>query len=294
MTQGFRFLAEHELAEHLALGGDARIEILRHRGADGLDRARRRRKPARHRGHAGPGELQERFGLRMFARQIAHAPDRLGVLHQSRGEIARRVLERILGNRIEQRGALEGGRGNRRAGHDHVERRFEADEPRETLRAAGAGNQAELHFRKSDLRVGPRHPVVAAEREFESSAHAGAADRGDHRLAGAFDDVHDRGQEGIGIERAAGKFLDVCAAREGALIADDDYDPHLRICDRAMQRMHELRAQRMRQRVEWWIVHREPRDALFDFVADDLHGRIISTAASARRSGGARTAASTV
>ena len=294
MTQGFRFLAEHELAEHFALGGDARIEILCHRGADGLDRARRRCKPARHRGHTDPGELQEGFGLRMFTRQFAHAPDRLGVFHEPRSEIARRVLERVLGDRIEQRGPLEGRRGNRRARHDHVERRFEADEPRKTLAAASAGNQTELHFRKSDLRVGPRNPVVASEREFESSAHAGAADRGDHRLAGAFDDVHDRGQEGIGIERAAGEFLDVCTAREGALIADDDYHPHLRICDRAMQRMHELRAQCMRQRVEWWIVHREPRDALLESVADDLHGRIISTAAGARRSGGARNGPSTV
>ena len=246
MTQGFRFLAEHELAEHFAFGGDTCIEILRHRGANGLDGARRCRKPARYRGHTGPGELQERLGLRMFAGQIAHATDRLGLLHQSRGEVARRILERVFGDRIEQTRALEGGRGNRRTGHDHVERRFEADEPRKTLGPSGTRDQTQLHFGKSDLGVRPCHAVVTSEREFESSTHAGAANRGDHRRAGPFDDVHHRGQERIGIERAAGKFLDVCAAREGALIADDDDDPHLRICDRAMQRPHELRAQRVR------------------------------------------------
>ena len=137
-------------------------------------------------------------------------------------EVARRAFERVVcAIDIEQRGALERGRRNRGAGDDHVDRRFEAHEPRETLRAAGAGNQAQLHLREGDLRVGQRHAIVAAQREFESAAHAGAADRGDHRLAGRLDDIHDRGQEGIGVERAAGEFLDVGAAREGALVADD-------------------------------------------------------------------------
>ena len=99
-------------------------------------------------------------------------------------------------------------------------RGLEAHEARKTLRAAGARDQAELHFGEGDLRVGQRDAIVAAERELEATAHAGAADRGDHRLGRRFDGVDDRRQERLGVERAAGEFLDVRAARKCAFVAD--------------------------------------------------------------------------
>ena len=80
MTQRLRFLADHELAEDLRSVAMPASNFCATRGADGLERARRRGQAARHGGHAGLRELQKGFGLRMFARQIAHAPDRLGVL----------------------------------------------------------------------------------------------------------------------------------------------------------------------------------------------------------------------
>ena len=165
---------------------------------------------------------------------------------------------------------------------------FQAHETRETLGSAGTGNEPELDLRKGDLGVGEGHPIVAAERELEAAAHAGAADCGHHRLVRRFDDIHHRGQKRLGIERVAGEFLDVGAARERALVADDHHDANLGIRERAIERIHDTCAQRVRQRIQRWIVHREPRDALFDFVADDGHAPIISTAARARRSGKAR------
>ena len=43
---------------------------------------------------------------------------------------------------------------------------------RQALRAAGAGQQAELHLGQRDLRAGGGDAVVAAERELEAAAHA--------------------------------------------------------------------------------------------------------------------------
>ena len=66
MPQRLRFLAHHELGEDLLLGGDARVEGLRHRRAHGFERAHRRGEATRHRGDAGLRELQEGFRLRML------------------------------------------------------------------------------------------------------------------------------------------------------------------------------------------------------------------------------------
>ena len=58
---------------------------------------------------------------------------------------------------------------------DDVERRAHADEPRQAIAAAGAGNEAELHFGKSELglRMIGRDALVAGEREFDPAAQAG-------------------------------------------------------------------------------------------------------------------------
>ena len=58
------------------------------------------------------------------------------------------------------------------------------DEPRQPLRAAAAGDQAELDLRLSELRVVGDDADVAAHRELEPAAEAEAVDRGDERRAG--------------------------------------------------------------------------------------------------------------
>ena len=117
--------------------------------------------------------------------------------------------------------------------------RFESDQPRKTLRAAGARDQSQLHFGERDLRVGQRHAIVAAQRELEPAAHAGAADGGDDRLGRRFDGIDHRRQEGLGVERAAGEFLDVGATREGAFAADEHDGAHLGVRQRAIERGHD-------------------------------------------------------
>jgi hypothetical protein len=116
---------------------------------------------------------------------------------------------------VEQARAGQFLRHHRRARHDHVECGFEADCARQTLRAAGARQDAELHFRQRDLRAVRCDPVVSAKREFQTAAHRDAVDCGDHRLRAAFDSLDDRVQRRFlgclgGIE-----FGDVRAARKG-------------------------------------------------------------------------------
>ncbi len=123
--------------------------------------------PRGHRLHALLRELQEGFGLGMGHIEIAYTAD--GLVRHGLGECLRRAGEVILGDDIEQRGALECRRGHGGAGDDHVDRGLEPHETRKSLRAAGAGNQAELHFGEGDFGIRQCHPVVAAQRELESA-----------------------------------------------------------------------------------------------------------------------------
>ena len=73
----------------LLLGGDAGGEGCDTDAADGLERAQRRGESARHRGHAGPGELQKGLGLRMLDGEIAHAAHRVALRREFAREFAR-------------------------------------------------------------------------------------------------------------------------------------------------------------------------------------------------------------
>ena len=59
--------------------------------------------------------------------------------------------------------------------------------PRQPLRAACAGNDAELHLGLTHLRGGDGDAVVARHRELEAAAERVAVNRGDERLAGVFE-----------------------------------------------------------------------------------------------------------
>ena len=100
-----------------------------------------------------------------------------------------------------------------------VERRSDADQARQALRAAGARQQAELHFGQADLGRGHRDAVVAAQRHLEPAAERRAVDRGDHRLGRVLDRSSQLGQRSA-IDRRLAEFGDVGAGDEGAAGAD--------------------------------------------------------------------------
>ena len=73
---------------------------------------------------------------------------------------------------------------------DHLQRLLDADDARQPLRAAGAGQQAELDLGQAELaRTGRRRGSGSAERDLEAAAERRAVDRGDDRLGAALDRV---------------------------------------------------------------------------------------------------------
>ena len=101
----------------------------------------------------------------------------------------------------------------RTAGH-HFQRLGRADDARQPLRAAGTGQQAELHLRQADPRRRHGHAVVAHQRGLETAAERGAVDCRHQRLARGFHLVEQRVQRRT-LRRLA-EFADVGASKEGA------------------------------------------------------------------------------
>ena len=83
---------------------------------------------------------------------------------------------------IDEPGAQRVGGLDRLAGHAHLDRLLETDEPRQPLRAFGAGDDAEVHLGLSHLRVRHGDAVVPGHRHFEPAAERGAVHRHDDRL----------------------------------------------------------------------------------------------------------------
>ena len=117
--------------------------------------------------------------------ELRIVPRRLGVrvrLHPSLGE-----RDDLIGGRdlVHEAHLLRRGRADLIALEQHLQRVRRWHEPRDALRAAGAGKEADLDLRQSDarlVRIGD-DAIVASQRQFETAAHAHAVDRGGHRFA---------------------------------------------------------------------------------------------------------------
>ena len=70
---------------------------------------------------------------------------------------------------------------------NHRQRLFDADEPRQALRAAGARNEAELDFRQAEPRARRGDAEMAAERHLEPAAERRAVHGRDRRLLDRLD-----------------------------------------------------------------------------------------------------------
>ena len=94
-------------------------------------------------------------------------------------------LEPIAGHDIEDDAEFASfRRGDAFAGADQVEGQRRADQPAHALRAAPAGNQAELHFGKAqlDLLVRPGQAIIEAQGQFQAAAQARAVDERDRGI----------------------------------------------------------------------------------------------------------------
>ena len=87
----------------------------------------------------------------------------------------------------------------------HLQRVRRLHQPRDALRAAAAGEQADLDLGQADARllaVGD-DAIVAGERQFETAAHADAIDRRGDRLAAGFEPPIDERQVAVSIDEGA-------------------------------------------------------------------------------------------
>ena len=111
-----------------------------------------------------------------WADQVLRGLVDLGVRHDLVGEPDRQGL----------------GRGHVPAGEDEVLRPGGADQPRQPLRAARAGDDAEQDLRLADLRRLAEHPEVGAEGKLKPAAERVPGDGGDDRLGDVSDVVQRR------------------------------------------------------------------------------------------------------
>jgi hypothetical protein len=255
VAQGLRLRRLHEVHEGLALDPHALVEGLGDGGGDGVDALQRRREVLRDGADGVAGELEETFRVRVVDLQVAHALQRPLLLHRLFGEGQRAGLQVALDELVEERRALQLLGGNDGPGNDHVERRLRPEQARQALRAAGAGQDAELHFRQRDLRAGHGDAVVAAERQLEAAAHAGAADGGDDRLGGRLDDADHGVEVRFGQRLGRIELADIGAAGEGLGAADQHDGLYGRVGHRFVEAGDEAAAQLVAEAVDRRVVH---------------------------------------
>jgi hypothetical protein len=121
------------------------------------------------------------------------------------------------------------------------------------LRAAGAGNDAELYFRQAQSRAGRRDPKMAAEGDFEPAAQRGAEHRRDKRLLHRFHEGDDF-RQAWRSERLA-EFRDIGARHEGAALGGKHDGTDIRVRRRGAHRFENTESHRVLQGVDRRIVH---------------------------------------
>ena len=188
-------------------------------------------------------------------------------------------------------GALGFGGVHHAAGEDQVHRLGLADRARQPLRAADAGNDAELDLGLAELRGVGGDDDVALHDQLAAAAERKARDRRDHRLArirgrvpGGGEVAHERVDRGL-----VRHLLDVGAGGEGLLRAGDQDAADAVVGVEGGDRLRQLGIERGVERVERLRpVEPDDADAALGFDEDgfvahaDLcyscHGRRLSPA----------------
>src|SRR5690606_38802927 len=166
-------------------------------------------------------------------------------------------------------------RRNGRAGEDDGERFAEPDQTRQPRRAAEPRNNAELHFREADPRLGPvaRDAGVAGEDHLGAATETDSIDGGHAGNRQQVEATEYRLTEcGRGLRfgrvRDRGDLRYVCAGNEPAILAaakDDRADPAgprdgLELAAQRVQPRHHVARQQIDTRIR--TVENEPGDAI--------------------------------
>ncbi|MCY1216180.1 hypothetical protein D9M72_280490 [compost metagenome] len=265
VAQRARFRRGHQEQEALALFLETLLERLE-RAGHRFQALQRRREVLGHRGHGVAGKAQVAFGVLVAHLQVAHLGVRAGGGADVLRELDRRGQHVTVDDLVEQLGAGELLGQHRGARHDHVGGGLQADHARQALRAAGAGQQAQLHFRQRDLGALGRHAVVAAQRQFQAATHGDRVHGGHHRLGRAFQHADHRVQRRLlhGLGRI--EFTDVGAARESLASAGDDDGLDGGIVQRTGHAFDDAKTGAVTQAVDRGIVERDDGYAVLNLI----------------------------
>ena len=253
---GLRLIAGDQLLEQLALPPQPFVERQDDGVAHRLDAGGRRLAAAQ-----PPGQVRRSIGKALGHQLIvpvADQPQRPAFGDRPAGKGGCRLDQVARGNFVDDAVGQRLCRPDRLAADDHPQRLFRADQPRQALGPAGAGQQAELDFGQADPRPRRGDPEMAGERQLEAAAQSRAVQRRDHRLCRRFD-LADHLAEARGPRRLA-EFVDVGAGEKGAPGAGDHHRLDGRVAAGLAQRLRKPGADLVLQRVDRRIVGDDNRN----------------------------------
>ncbi len=151
---------------------------------------------------------------------------------------------------------------------DQLHRRFGSDQARQALGAAGAGQDADLHFGETHL--GARHgdAVMAGERHLEPAAERIAMDRRDHRFRAVVEHVVGAPAGWRGGRPA--ELADVGAGDKAAAGADQHHGLDRWVGIAAVDRTDDALRHAGRQRVDRRVVDRDDTNIAILLETDQL------------------------
>ena len=149
-------------------------------------------------------------------------------------------------------------RRDRIARQDHRQRLLDADQARQALRAARAGDEAELDLGQAEPRAGRGDAEMAAQRQLEPAAERRAVHRRDGRLLHLVEH-RDHVDQARRLRRLA-ELRDVGAGDERAPRAGEDDGFDARVVTRRDDVFHDALAHAMAQRIHGRIVDGDDGD----------------------------------
>ena len=276
MAQRFGFRRLHQADEERALQRHAFIEGLGGRGFHRLNTFSRGRKLRHHRLHGIERDHREAFGFRVIDLHVAHQRQFAAVSNHLTRKRHRAFGQIAFDDFIKQRGVGQCFRFDRFARDDHVHRHFERNHPRQALRATGAGQDAQFDFGQRDQCAGQSHPVMTAERQFETTTHRDRMHGGNHGLGRALQLFDHRAQVGFGGGCGRIELANIGAARKGLAVSgqDNSFDAAFRIG--ADDTVHDAGAQLVPEAIDRRVIHGDDGDIAVLGVAGLSHQSFLN------------------
>ncbi len=268
VLHGLGLRAHHEGQEDFALFEDAGVNVLLRGNLDGVNAALGRDQATACLGHVGTGLVEQTDIGHHRRRQIAHAGHRAHRRHLARK--GQRACQQItldqLGNQL-LAGHLDQlvARNRSTAGH-HLQGHVHRQDARQALRAATAGDQADVHLGQGHLCARRHHTVVTTQRQLQATAHHHTVDGGHDRLGAGLQRFDDRVQTRCGKRRRGAELTDVGPTAEDLAAADDDHGLHAGIGLRLLQSLRNASAGALAQSVDRRVAQGDDGHAVCDLV----------------------------